>query len=188
MEETQQILFVDYKEGVVIDLAQKEMLGEDRGDQSRLSFTGLGLNWCFVDSILPDMVFIPEKQNLDNWQEMITIQRLDAQGQKSKKLYDELVGIREEHCPGKSTFRLVENERNRLLYQCSSEACGYFEPQTAMAVILSPSQLIVGQYTLWRVEYTVKGSQQEARFSDEVFAWFQHIELLTGKDLKNQAK
>ena len=48
--------------------------------------------WEFYDDLIDVgiILYIPKGQNLDNCEEMISIQRIDAQGQGSKKLYKNL--------------------------------------------------------------------------------------------------
>ena len=180
------MIYLDFKEGLSLPCTtdQNTSAKDSTAKKSQIEFFS-GKQWQLADNIQPDLGYIPTHQNIHNWTEMITIQRLDAQGQKAQKLYNDLVKIREENCPGKSQFEIIESSKNSLIYKVSSEQCEEFEPQTALSIIITPPKLTIGQYTIWRIEYTIKEANQFDKFTPEVISWFKSIELLTGKSLKD---
>jgi len=183
------LIFLDFKEGLSVPcMRTREISTEDSTSKiTQLEFFA-GKQWLLADSIKPDLVYIPAGQSIDLRNEMITIQRIDAQGQKAQMLYEDLLKIREEKCPGNSQFEIIESSKNSMLYQVSSGECEEFEPQTALTIITTPPKLMIGQYTIWRVEYTVKGKNKIEHFTPAILDWFRNITLLTGKDLKQHTE
>jgi len=182
--EAQKMLYVDYREGLLLDCTAIKDADSPTDETKKYSLPfWLGKHWILQDSVPFDLVYIPEGQTLDNWDEMITIQRFDAQGLKPAKLYAELQKFREEHCPGKSHFNILSSEKNRIIYFANSEQCAEFEAQTALSSIIAPPVLTIGQYTVWRVEYTIMGNYSGNIFSEEAITWFEKMELLSGKKL-----
>lgn len=184
-DEEKRIIYLDFKEGLSVPCSDnRETTAEDSTTTKNLVEFFDGKQWQLADSIKPDLVYILANQNIGNWTEMITIQRIDAQGQKAQTLYDDLVKIREGKCPGKSKFEIIESAKNSLIYQVSGEQCAKFEPQTALALIITPPKLTIGQYTIWRIEYTINEPNRFDKFTHGIIGWFKTIALLTGKGLK----
>ena len=142
--------------------------------------------WRFYDDLMDVgiILYLPKDQNIDNWEEMISIQRIDAQGQGAKKLYTNLMEVREKNCPGKNVSKILKDSKNAICYEAITEACGEFDFQAEWTVILSPPKLTLLQYTLWKVEYVVKNKNWDQFMTPEKLEWLQNIKLLTGKELK----
>ena len=186
--DTQELIVVDYKEGLTLpcDSIHTDNTNTDINtayDQP-LFFNKV---WKFYDDLIGVgiQLYIPEGQNLDHYDEMISIQRIDAQGQSSKKLYNNLMKLREKNCPGKSKTEVLEESKNSIIYQSITEPCGAFDFQAEWTVILSPPKLTLFQYTLWKVEYVVKNKQWEEYMTNDKLEWLKNIKLYTGKALQS---
>lgn len=186
-EDTKELIFVDNKEGITVycNSIYTDKIDLDKSSKyaQPMFFNKV---WRFYDDLIDVglILYIPEGQNLDNWEEMISIQRIDAQGQGSKKLYNNLMKVREKNCPGKNTTEILKDSRHSIVYQAITEACGIFDFQAEWSVILSPPKSTLFQYTLWKVEYVVKNKNWEQFMTPEKLEWLQNIKLLTGKELK----
>ncbi len=184
LKEESKMLYVDYREGLRIDCEQAKLVTYEEEDRS-INYTPnwFEKNWLNLDSIPIDMAYIPEGQNLDNWEEMIRIWRLDTSG-GPEPLYLKLKETREENCPGKSRFEVVETGKKRILYISSTEDCEEFDAETAMVTIIAPLKLVFNQHTLWIIEYEIKGANRDSMFTEEIRNWFRNIEVVSGKELK----
>jgi hypothetical protein len=181
------MLFVDNKEGLSVNcdsIYSDIKTPTEEFDYYRPLFFDKYWNSFDENIDIGIIVYIPFGQDLDNWQEMISIQRIDAEGQSSKKLYNMLVKTREKHCPGKSQFEIIEENRNSVLYKAISDKCGDFDNQAELSIILSPPKFLLMQYTLWKVEYIVRTTDWEPLLNNEKIEWLKNIALLTGKELE----
>lgn len=190
-QENKKMLFVDNKEGLSVncDSIYSDIKNRtEKIDYYQPSFFDKYWNSFDQNIDVGIIVYIPFGQDLDNWQEMISIQRIDAEGQSSKKLYDMLVKTREKRCPGKTQFEIIEESRNIILYKAISDKCGDFESQAELSIILAPPKFLTMQYTLWKVEYVVRTTDWEPLLNDEKIEWLRKIALLTGKELEAYTK
>jgi len=180
------LVLVDYKEGLIVDC---NSISEDNLDLNERTKYDLPIFfdkvWKFYDDLIGVGIvfYIPEGQNPDHWEEMISIQRIDAQGQGSKKLYKNLMKVREKNCPGQNNTEILAESKNSVIYQAITEPCGEFDFQAEWTVILSPPKLTLFQYTLWKVEYVVKNKNWKQFMTSEKLEWLQNIKLLTGNKL-----
>jgi len=181
------MLFVDNKEGLTMNcdsIYSDVKTPTEEFDYYRPLFFDKYWNSYDENMDVGIIVYIPFGQDLDNWQEMISIQRIDAEGQSSKKLYNLLVKTREKRCPGKTQFDIIEENRNSILYKAISDKCGEFESQAELSLILSPPKFLLMQYTLWKVEYVVRTADWEPLLNSEKIEWLKNIALITGKELE----
>ena len=185
-EEVKELIIIDYKEGITLNC---NSIGTENIDFDKNSKIDQPMffdkTWEFYDDLIcvGVILYVPKGQNLDNYEEMISIQRIDAEGQGSKKLYKNLMKQREKKCPGKNKSEILTESKNSIIYQAVTEACGEFDFQAERTVILSP-KLTTFQYTLWKIEYVVKNKNWEQFMTNEKREWLQNIKLLTGKELK----
>lgn len=183
----QELIYVDNKEGITVAC---KSISTDSTDLDNKTKYGLPIffnkAWRFYDDLMDVgiILYLPKDQNIDNWEEMISIQRIDAQGQGAKKLYTNLMEVREKNCPGKNVSKILKDSKNAICYEAITEACGEFDFQAEWTVILSPPKLTLLQYTLWKVEYVVKNKNWDQFMTPEKLEWLQNIKLLTGKELK----
>lgn len=184
-QDKRKMLFVDNKEGLSVncDSINSDKTQTEEFDFFQSSFFDKFWNVYDQNIDVGILAYIPAGQDLDNWQEMISIQRIDAEGQSSKKLYNMLVKTREKRCPGKTQFEIIEENGKSILYKAISDKCGDFESQAELSIILAPPKLLMMQYTLWKVEYVVRAADWEPLLSNEKLEWLKNIVLLTGKDL-----
>jgi len=186
-KDTQELIIVDYKEGITLNC--NSIYTDSTAIDNKLKYDQpvfFNKVWKFYDDLMDVgiIVFIPEGQNLDHWEELISIQRIDAQGQGSKKLFNNLMKVRDKNCPGKNESEILIDSKNSIIYQAVTEACGAFDFQAEWTVILSPQKLTLFQYTLWKVEYVVKNKNWKQFMTSEKLEWLQNIKLLSGKELK----
>ena len=186
-EDVKELIIVDNKEGITLNC---NSIGTDNIDLDKKTKYDQPMffdkTWEFYDDLIDVgiILYIPKGQNLEDCEEMISIQRIDAQGQGSKKLYKNLMKQRDKNCPGKNKSEILTESKNSIIYQAITEACGEFDFQAEWTVILSPPKLTLFQYTLWKIEYVVKNKNWEQFMTNEKREWLQNIKLLTGKELK----
>ena len=183
-EDSNQLLFLDYKEGLALPCVDVRRVATTADDTSNVPNL-LGKYWHAYHDFPGEglVIYFPEGQDADNWQEQISIQWIDGQGQESRALYKLLMKERAKRCT-ETRSEIVEESKNYTIYKATAAQCENFAPQTELSIILTPPKMLIGQYTLWKVEYVLRNKGDEYAFSEEVLQWFRSIELLTGKSLK----
>ena len=186
--DAKELIIVDYKEGITMAC---DSIAKDPNDthvntayDRPLFFEKV---WKLYDDLMDVgiQIYLPEGQNLDSWEEMISIQRIDAQGQSSKKLFNNLMKEREKNCPNNTSSKILVETKNSVVYQAITEPCGAFDFQAEWTVILSPPKLTMFQYTLWKIEYVVKNKEWEHFMTRDKLDWLKTITLYSGKALQN---
>lgn len=128
---------------------------------------------------------IPVGQTNDDWQEIITIQRIDAGGKSLKNIYKQLKKIRENNCPKNSAYsRIVKEEKKMILYESRVENCEKFGTQSEIKIMLAPPILTLFQYTVWIVEYTKRDEEIAPEKRSEIQNWLSDHQLLGYKELQ----
>ena len=94
--------------------------------------------------------YVKEGEKIDSWTELLTIQQFRRKG-SPREFFDQLKGARERGCPGLTEWRMVEEERNSVLYEWNTTAVCEGQPvQWEMA------RLLFGRNTGYRVAYTTR--------------------------------
>lgn len=183
-EDEGNILWIDAREGL-------KMPAENLISEESVSMTLFGKNWILSDELIDyGMVeFIPAGQDHDSWQEIITIQRLDAGGKSLKSLHKQLRKIREKNCSGKTVYsRILREENKTLLFESRVENCNKYGTQSEIKIMLAPPTLTLYQYTVWIVEYTKKDNEIEPVKREEIQNWLISLSLLSYKELQPYLK
>lgn len=179
-EDEGNIVWIDAREGL-------KMPAENFDSGDSISMKLFGQNWIFSDKLIDfGMVeFIPAGQDHSNWQEIITIQRLVAEGKSLKNLLKKLMKIREKNCPGKTSYsRIVREEKKILLFESRVENCEKFGTQSEIKIMLAPPTLTLFQYTVWIVEYTKRDDEIDPVKRDQVQKWLNSHRLLDYQELQ----
>lgn len=182
-EDEQQLLWIDFREGLLMP-AQDIIL------QDSISVKFLGQFWNHSDDLYSQgiMDYIPAGQNHDNWEEMVIVQRIDLGLNRARKVYDELMKIREKLCPGGVVYsRILEESKNKLIYESRVENCAVAEDQSEIKVIFVPKFDLV-QHTIWIVEYTKKFDEITPERRAEVIGWLKAQRFLNNKELQPYLK
>ena len=96
--------------------------------------------------------FVRTGQTTENWQELITIQGFawDAESGSVGEIFDELKRIREEECPGQTTWSIIQQDETSLLYENHAMPClGWPEHHEI-------GRILIGENNLFRISYTAK--------------------------------
>ena len=97
------------------------------------------------------MEYVKKGEKIDSWTELVTIQQFRRKS-SPREFFDQLKGTRERACPGVTEWRIVEEERNTVLYEWNTTAICDGEPaQWELA------RLLLGRNTGYRVAYTTRG-------------------------------
>lgn len=155
-------------------------------DTGYASFDLLGDRWNLYSTYVDEGIInlVPEGQDLANWQEMIAIIRIDAEGKSAQKIHRMLMKQREKNCPGKTYYSNILEETDKyVLYETKSDKCGPFEAQSEIKKILEPPTILF-QYTVWIVEYTKRNGDLDEASRTEIINWLHATKILTGKKLK----
>lgn len=183
LEEEKQLLWIDFREGLLIP-------AEDIILKDSISIKFLGQFWNYNEDLADVGIteYIPAGQNRDNWEEIVTVQRIDIGLNKARKVYDELNKIREERCPGGVIYsRILEESKNKLIYESRVENCSGFEDQSEIKIIFVPKFDLL-QHTVWIVEYTRKFDEIDPGRRTEVISWLKAQKLLNNKELQPYLK
>lgn len=183
LEDEKQLLWVDFREGIL-------MPAEDIILKDSISIKFLGQFWNHSDDLYDFGIldYIPAGQNHENWEEMVTVQRIDIGLNKAKKIYEELMKIRENNCPGNIVYsRILEESKNKLIYESRVENCAAFEDQSEIKMIFVPKFDLM-QHTVWIIEYTRKFDEITPERRTDVIAWLKAHKFLNNKELKPYLK
>lgn len=179
-EEEGNIVWIDAREGL-------KMPAEDLISGDSISMKLFGKNWILSDQLIDyGMVeFIPAGQDHETWEEIITVQRLDAEGKSLKNLHKKLRKIREKNCPGQTAYsRIIKEEKKILLFESRVENCEKFGTQSEIKIMLAPPTLTLFQYTVWIVEYTKRGDDIDPAKREQIQKWLNSHRLLNYQELQ----
>ena len=73
------------------------------------------------------MEYVKKGEKIDSWTELVTIQQFRRKS-SPREFFDQLKGTRERACPGVTEWRIVEEERNTVLYEWNTTAICDGEP------------------------------------------------------------
>ena len=185
MEKTDKLAFVDYREGLFVSC--DSVMKSSQGKKINLRPFLFGRFWHIVES--PEiidrgiLIYIPDNSDLNNWNEMITVQRIDSEGQKSAKFYNSMLKSRIKQCGDQIKSEIIDKSGNHILYKTQIKACQDADSQTELSIILHPDKLIMFQYTIWKIEFITRDNIQPAQQS-EIIKWLSGIELIAGKEVE----
>jgi hypothetical protein len=84
------------------------------------------------------MEYVKKGEKIDSWTELLTMQQFRRKG-SPREFFDQLKGARERACPGLTERRMVQVERNTVLYEWEV------------------ARLVFGRNTGYRIAYTTRG-------------------------------
>ncbi len=96
--------------------------------------------------------FIREGDDINNWQELLTIANSSKSwgGSSPEDALNNLKVIRERGCPGQTKWSIIKKDENSVLYEWQARPCLGWPDQHEIAIIID------GQYNRFRIAYTAK--------------------------------
>lgn len=186
LKERRELAYVDYREGLFIPCDSVDERKVEDHPVPLQPFL-LSKSWQLIDSLqLVDrgiLVYLPREQTVDTWHEMITIQRIDSEGQKSMKLYNSILKSRSKECGEALVSEIKIKGDNYVISQMDFGQCRNFDERTVLSLIVHPKKLIMFQYTLWKVDFISRDRPDQSRV-DEVTEFLSGIDLVAGKKLE----
>ena len=116
------------------------------------------------------MEYVKKGEKIDSWTELLTVQQFRRKG-SPREFFDQLKGARERGCPGLTEWRMVQEERNTVLYEWNTTAVCEGQP-----VQWEVARLLFGRNTGYRVAYTTRGqlsAETRATWTD----WLRSVSL-----------
>lgn len=98
--------------------------------------------------------YVREGDDIADWGELVTVVRVyDRHSAGSRrKMYEGLQKVREEECPGSTRWNVVEDTKERLMFESWGAPCRGFPEHYEIAV------LVDGKRDRIKLSYTLKGS------------------------------
>lgn len=98
--------------------------------------------------------YVPSGDDVESWHEIMTVLRTYRMlGQSRRDMFDGLKKVREDECPGSTTWNLVEESDDRLIYESWATPCLGFPDQYELAV------LVDGTRDRVKLSYAVKSKE-----------------------------
>lgn len=94
--------------------------------------------------------FIREGDDINHWEELVTIQNVGSRKSSPEKLLDKLKALRETECPGATEWNVIQKDENSILYEWHANPCAGWPEQVEIARIMS------GQRNSFFLHYAAK--------------------------------
>jgi hypothetical protein len=114
--------------------------------------------------------YVKKGEKIDSWTELLTMQQFRRKG-SPREFFDQLKGTRERACPGLTEWRMVQEERNTVLYEWNTTAVCEGQP-----VQWEVARLLFARNTGYRVAYTTRG-QLSAETRTKWTDWLRGLSL-----------
>lgn len=106
--------------------------------------------------------YVPAGDDLETWHELMTVLRTYRMlGQSRRDMLEGLQDIREKECPGSTTWNVVEESDERLIYESWAAPCLGFPDQYELAV------LVDGTRDRVKLSYAVKSGDVDPAIREE---------------------
>jgi hypothetical protein len=103
--------------------------------------------------------FIPAGDDINNWEELLTIQNFPPLfgGPTPSDALDNLKAVRENGCPGVTTWNIIAKDKNSILYEWQAKPCRGWPDQHEIA------RIVYGKQNSFIFHYVLKTYQMPNR-------------------------